>query len=416
MSTPPQVDIDRLIAELQQLASFSDCEEPSPAVTRVVFTPTDLRAREYLASLYEDAGLEVRIDPIGNTFARWVGEDPSGPVVGTGSHTDAIPHSGMYDGTVGVLGGLEAIRALQRAGVKPKRSLELVMFTSEEPTRFGVGCTGSRMMAGQLSGEQLSAFTDAQGDNYDQVRQQAGFAGSLAECKLPANYYHAFVELHIEQGPELEASGLPIGVVTAIAAPAQLSITLRGEGGHAGAVLMPRRKDALNAAAEIISTIERIAGESSSPDLVATVGQLAVHPGAANSIPSEVKMSLDLRDINLASRDQALNAIQAKADSICQRRGIRLAIETLNADPPATCDAQVIAAAENSCRTHEYEYQRMISRAYHDSLFMAQIAPTGMIFIPCREGVSHRPDEYSSPAEIERGVQVLASTLAELAG
>lgn len=416
MSISPQIDTDRLMAELHELASYSDCPEPVPAVTRVVFTETDLRAREYLKSLYEQAGLEVRVDPIGNTFARWVGEDSSLPVVGTGSHTDAIPHSGMYDGTVGVLGGLEAIRALQQAGMKPKRSIELVMFTSEEPTRFGVGCTGSRTMAGQLDAEQLTALTDEAGQDYDQVRQQAGFTGPLTGAQLPADYYHAFVELHIEQGPELEAADLPIGVVTAIAAPAQLSFTIRGEGGHAGAVLMPGRRDALNAAAELVMTIERLANVSPSPDLVATTGKLAVHPGAANSIPSEVVMSLDLRDIDLANRDAVLAEIKRQASAICERRHVELEITTLNADPPATCGAGVIDAAENACGSLGYKYQKMISRAYHDSLFMAQIAPTGMIFIPCRGGVSHRPDEFSSPEQIKRGVEVLALTLAELAG
>ncbi|MBX3425287.1 MAG: M20 family metallo-hydrolase [Pirellulales bacterium] len=410
-----EVDAARLIGELESLARFSACPEPPPAVTRVVFTPTDLAARKYLRGLYEAAGLTVRVDPIGNTFARWQGTDPAAAVVGTGSHCDAILHAGMYDGTVGVLGALEAIRALQAAGFRPRRSIELVMFTSEEPTRFGVGCTGSRMMAGQLDGSKLAMLRDEDEIDYDAARTTAGFGGSLDDARLPAGYYDAFVELHIEQGPELEAAELPIGVVTAIAAPAQFRITIVGEGGHAGGMLMPRRRDALCAAAELTLAIERIARGSASPDLVATVGRMHVHPGAVNSIPSRVELTLDLRDIALATRQAALAAIRAEADAIACRRSVSVAVETVNADPPATCDPRIVAAVENACTQLGHAWQRMISRAYHDSLFIAQVAPTGMIFIPCRGGVSHRPDEFSTPEQIAAGAATLALTLAELA-
>ncbi len=413
-SSSPPVDVDRLMGELHHLASISDCSEPAPAVTRVVFTETDLRAREYLRSLYEDAGLSVRVDPIGNTFARWEGADPTLPAVGTGSHTDAIPHAGMYDGTVGVLGGLEAIRSLQRMGIAPQRSIELVMFTSEEPTRFGVGCTGSRAMSGALSPGELAALEDTTGDSYDAVRLAAGFEGKLDDVKLSADHYHAFVELHIEQGPELEAVSIPIGIVTAIAAPATVEFSITGEGGHAGAVLMPKRRDALTAAAEMILRIESLALESGSADLVATVGVLEVHPGAINSIPSGVKFTLDLRDIDGANRDAVLAAIGRIADEITVQRGVSVEQRILNADPPAKADARVVEAVEKAAQTLDLKSQRMISRAYHDSLFMARIATMGMIFIPCKGGVSHRPDEYSSPEEIAAGVKTLALALAEL--
>lgn len=385
-------------------------------MTRVVFTETDLRARDYLRTLYEDAGLTVRVDPIGNTFARWEGSEPAAPAVGTGSHCDAIPHSGLYDGTVGVLGGLEAIRALQRQGFQPRRSIEVVMFTSEEPTRFGVGCTGSRLMSGAMSPEDLIALTDDADDDYDTVRQRAGFTGQLSDARLADDHYHAFVELHIEQGPELEAKGLPIGVVTAIAAPATAEFTVTGEGGHAGAVLMPGRRDALVAAAQMVTAVERLARQSPSPDLVGTVGRLEVHPGAINSIPSRVRFTLDLRDIDGANRDRVLAAIGDEVSRIANDRDVTALHHTLNADPPATCGPSVVEAAIHAAEELGLGYQRMISRAYHDSLFIARIAPTGMIFIPCRGGVSHRPDEYASPEAIEAGVKTLALTLAELAG
>ncbi|QDT68958.1 N-carbamoyl-L-amino acid hydrolase [Planctomycetes bacterium MalM25] len=415
--TPPAVQIDagQLVRELLELAAISDCPEPPPAVTRVVFTETDLRAREYLKSLYEAAGLSVRVDPIGNTFARWEGTEPDSPAVGTGSHCDAIPHAGLYDGTVGVLGGLEAVRALQRAGYRPRRSIDVVMFTSEEPTRFGVGCTGSRLMSGALSPEALAAFIDDAGDSYDTIRQRAGFSGDLADTRLATDAYDAFVELHIEQGPELEAAGLPIGVVTAIAAPATLEFALEGEGGHAGAVLMPRRHDALAAAAEMVVAIESLARASASPDLVATVGQMEVHPGAVNSIPSRVRFPLDLRDIDGANRDLVLAEIEQATDRIAAERGVTIEHRVLNADPPATSDQRLVAAINGAAESLGLASQEMISRAYHDSLFMARVAPMAMIFIPCRGGVSHRPDEYASPEAISAGVQTLALTLAELA-
>ncbi|MEN1679608.1 MAG: M20 family metallo-hydrolase [Planctomycetota bacterium] len=413
---PPPVDIDRLDGELAKLASISDCPAPPPAVTRVVFTETDLRARDYLRSLYEEAGLAARVDAIGNTFARWEGTDPTAPAVGTGSHCDAIPHAGMYDGTVGVLGGLEAVRSLKRQGFVPRRSIDVVMFTSEEPTRFGVGCTGSRTMSGALSPDELTQLRDETGANYDEVRRQAGFGGVLQSVRLADDAYAAFVELHIEQGPDLEAEGLPIGVVTAIAAPATAEFTVLGQGGHAGAVLMPRRRDSLVAAAEMVTAIDRLARESRSPDLVATVGKLDVHPGAVNSIPSRVQFLLDLRDIDGANRDAVLDAILADAGAIAAARGVSVETRVLNADPPAAADPRIVAAACASAERLGLAHTTMVSRAYHDSLFMARVAPTGMIFIPCRDGVSHRPDEYASPAAIAAGVQTLALTLAELAG
>lgn len=410
-----EVDAERLVGELHTLAAFSDCPEPPPAVTRVVFTETDLRARDYLRRLYEEAGLAVRVDAIGNTFARWEGSDPSAPAIGSGSHCDAIPHAGMYDGTVGVLGALEAVRALQRSGFRPRRSIDVIMFTSEEPTRFGVGCTGSRLMSGALSPAGLAALRDDADDDFDTVRRRAGFAGELADVLLEAGGYDAFVELHIEQGPELEAAGLPIGVVTAIAAPATIECVVVGEGGHAGAVLMPRRRDALAAAAEMLLAIESAARSSESPDLVATVGKIDVHPGAVNSIPSRVGFTIDLRDVDGANRDTVLAEIELAIDRVAAERGVPVERNVLNADPPAACDGRVVEAVSAAAEALGLESRRMVSRAYHDSLFMARVAPIGMIFIPCRGGVSHRPDEYASPEAIAAGVETLALTLADLA-
>ena len=257
------IDGDRLNRELHELGAIS--AEPAPVVTRVVYTEADMRARRYFRALCIEAGLDVREDPVGNTFARWKGVDPDLAPVGTGSHIDAIPNAGLFDGCVGVLGGLEAIRALQRAGFHPRRSIDLIVFTSEEPTRFGIGCFGSRLISGALSALDGATLRDADGQTLDEARRAAGFSGEIAEVQLHRGCYAAFVELHIEQGPILEQKQLDIGVVTAIAAPATLRIEIEGEGGHAGAVLMPQRRDAFLAGAEIALSVEAAAKETGRP-------------------------------------------------------------------------------------------------------------------------------------------------------
>ena len=413
MNLQPPIRIDDLVDELKSLAQISEAEPP--VVTRVLFSPADLRARAYVKNLCVHAGLAVREDAIGNTFARWQGSDPKLAPVGTGSHIDAIPNAGLYDGCVGVLGGLEAIRALQRAGFKPRRSIELVIFTAEEPTRFGMGCLGSRMMGGVLAPQQALALRDKEGRGLEELRAQAGFAGSLESVALPAGRFHQFVELHIEQGPLLEQEGVDLGLVTSIAAPASLRVVIEGEGGHAGGKLMPGRKDALAAAAELILALEAAAKSSGAIDTVATVGVCDVFPGAVNSIPSRVRLETDIRDTDGARRDHVLDTLRSTCREVADRRGVVISTELVNADPPATCDSAILEAMEQAAAEAGRTYKRMVSRAYHDSLFMARVAPVAMLFIPCRGGVSHRPDEYASPDWIENGVQVLARTLASLA-
>ena len=416
MSLNLWIDADRLSAELETLAEFSSAS--SPAVTRVVYSEDDLRARGYFKGLCREAGLAVREDAVGNTFARWVGEDGGVadlPAVATGSHFDAIPHAGRYDGTVGVLGGLEAIRPLQRAGARPRRSIELVLFTSEEPTRFGIGCLGSRLLSGVLDDSCDEGLRDQEGKTLREVRTQAGFEGPLAGVRLAEGHYAAFMELHIEQGPLLEQRGMSIGVVTAIAAPASLRIEIEGEGGHAGAVLMPERHDAFLAAAEAALALEDAAKSTGAADTVGTTGVCEVFPGAVNSIPSRVRVEMDIRDTVLARRDAVLAQLDDACKRIAARRGVRIRAQTINVDAPAVCDPRVVEILAGACSRHGCVFDRMVSRAYHDSLFMSRIAPTAMLFIPCRNGFSHRPEEYASPEDIARGALVLADTLLNLA-
>jgi ureidoglycolate amidohydrolase len=407
-----KVEASRLDREIDELAAIS--AHPAPAVTRVLFSPEDLSAREWLTVLAKEAGFQVRQDPVGNLFIRWEGSEPCLPAVATGSHTDAIPNAGKYDGVVGVLGGLEAMRLLKEAGHVPKRSIELIMFTAEEPTRFGIGCLGSRLMAGTTSPDEARVLRDREGHSLDDLRSAAGCRGDLGAVKLSTGAYKAFVELHIEQGPLLEQEGIDIGVVEKIAAPSAFRLLLKGQGGHAGAVLMPERKDAFLAAAEIALLVEKAALGSGSPDTVGTTGLVEVKPGAINSIPCDVKMEVDFRDTDKEARDKALARIGDGTHAICRRRGVEIDWQVINQDPPAKCDPSLVALVEAKAAAAKCTHMRMISRAYHDSLFMARVCPTVMIFIPCYKGYSHRPDEYSSPEAIAKGVEVLAGCLRDL--
>jgi ureidoglycolate amidohydrolase len=412
-----QIDQTRLLDELQALAKLTHAEsaDNGTAVTRIVFSPDDLRARTWLKDLATAEGFDIRDDAVGNIFIRWAGTEPNLPAVATGSHTDAIPHAGMYDGTVGVLGGLEAMRALKRSGLRPRRSIELVMFTSEEPTRFGIGCLGSRLISGTLDTTRADALLDKDENPLSTVRTAAGFSGSLDTVKLPPNHYHAWIELHIEQGPLLEREKIPIGIVTSIAAPAGYRFTITGFGGHAGALLMPDRRDALCAAAELILSVEKHALATGAIDTVATVGTCDVHPGAVNSVPSRVVLQLDIRDTDPDRRESVMQAVRRDCEELRRRRKVTITEELVNADEPAQSSPHIVQLLEEICAEQKIPYKKMVSRAYHDSLFMARIAPIVMIFIPCRNGVSHKPDEYAAPADIALGTSVLAHALAKLA-
>jgi N-carbamoyl-L-amino-acid hydrolase len=271
------------------------------------------------------------------------------------------------------------------------------------------------MLSGTLSAKDARRLKDKDGASIDEVRAKVGLDGDLEAIKLRDGYYEAFVELHIEQGPQLESERIPIGVVTGIAAPASLRILIEGSSGHAGGVLMADRRDALCAAAELILAVENAARSSGARDTVATVGICEVFPGAVNSIPSRVHLSADIRDTDLKRRDRAMEQIEIASESIAEERKVSIQTELVNADAPAECAPALVEALAEACRKQQLKFLPMVSRAYHDSLFMSRIAPTAMLFIPCRNGYSHRPDEYASPEDIVRGTLVLAETLASLA-
>ncbi|KAH8495652.1 hypothetical protein Peur_055639 [Populus x canadensis] len=412
-----RVDTTTLQNQIDELSTFSDT--PAPAVTRILYTEKDVLARRYIKNLMGLSGLSVREDAVGNIFGRWDGYEPDLAPVATGSHIDAIPYSGKYDGVVGVLGAIEAINVLKRSGFKPKRSLEVVLFTSEEPTRFGISCLGSRLLAGsEALAEALKITVDGQNISFLEAAQSAGYAkeqDDISSVFLKEGSYSAFVELHIEQGPILEAEGLSIGIVTAIAAPASLKVEFEGNGGHAGAVLMPNRNDAGLAAAELALAVEKHVLGSGSIDTVGTVGILELHPGAINSIPSKSHVEIDTRDIDEKRRNDVIEKIHQSATTIASKRGVRLSeFKIVNQDPPALSDKSVIEAMEAASKELNLTHKLMISRAYHDSLFMARVSPMGMLFIPCYKGYSHKPEEHASSHDMGNGVKVLAMTLAKL--
>lgn len=406
------VDRNRLQRDIDALALITEAEPP--VVTRVLFSDADLRGREFVTGLCRETGLCLRQDAVGNIFARWEGANGKLPAVATGSHIDAIPNAGKFDGVVGVLGAIEAIRALKNLGHRPQRAIELIVFTAEEPTRFGIGCIGSRLLSGELAPAQAVALKDREGKTLEAWRQSAGCTGTMDSVRLAKDCYAAFVELHIEQGPILERENTAVGIVEKIAGPSTLRMELTGVGGHAGAVLMPERHDAGLAGAEIALAVERAVTASGSADTVGTTGVFRIEPGAVNSVPCRALLEIDVRDTRVETRAAALAEIERSAAEICGRRGVALRAERLNVDPPGICSATLVETIAAVCGRLGISHKKMISRAYHDTLFMAQVCPSSMILIPCRAGVSHRPDEFSSPEQIELGVRVLAHTLAQL--
>jgi ureidoglycolate amidohydrolase len=405
----------RLHDAIAELAEFN--EDPAAGgITREVYTPTYGAALERVADWMRAAGLEVRLDAVGNLFGRWAGSDRQAPLVLTGSHVDTTLNAGRYDGVLGVLGAIEAVHALREAGARPRRSIEVVAWAGEEP-RFGTGCVGSRAAAGDLRPADLDRLRDRDGVSMAEALRAAGFhPDRLADARIDPATVHLLVELHIEQGAVLETGGESIGVVTAIAAPHDFRITLRGAAAHAGATPMALRRDALAGAAEAMLVIERLASTSPTGVTVGTVGVLRLRPGAINVVPGEVELDVDVRDSDLAARERVVEAIVAAVGEIAERRRLAVSVDPIVHDVPAQCDARVVEASEATCRELGFAFRRMTSGAYHDAVIMAAArVPIGMLFVPSAGGVSHHPDEFTAPEDLDRGVAVLAGVLARLA-
>ena len=408
----PKLSIDRLMAELMALAQITEAEPP--AVTRVVFGEADLRARAYVKGLCAAAGLTVSEDAIGNTFARWQGSDPELAPIGTGSHIDAIPNAGLYDGCVGVLGGLEAIRVLQQLGFKPRRSIELVIFTAEEPTRFGIGCLGSRMMAGLLTPRRRSLCATRRAADWKNGARRPGLPGRWNPFRFLLDDFINSLSCTSSRDrcSNRKASTRPCHAHRRAGQPAHRDRRRRRPCRRQADAGTQRRAGRRG---ELILALESAAKSTGVIDTVGTVGICEVFPGAVNSVPSRVLMTTDVRDIDSARRDSVLAALAATVQEVSARRGVKIATELVNADPPTTCDPAILAALEAPRQRPANRTRRWSAAPTTIRRLCPRIAPVAMLFIPCRGGVSHRPDEYASPEWIGSGVHVLARTLALLA-
>ncbi|MET0600785.1 MAG: Zn-dependent hydrolase [Baekduia sp.] len=405
----------RLHDRIAELATYND-DPAAGGITREVYTRTYAAALDRVMAWMREAGLEPRLDAVGNLFGRWTGSAPDLPCVLTGSHVDTTLNAGAYDGVLGVLGAIEAVESLRASGFSPRRSIDVIAWAGEEP-RFGTGCVGSRCAAGELTRADLDRLVDRDGVSMASALRLAGFdPDRLADARIDPGGVHALVELHIEQAIVLETHGEPIGVVEAIAAPHDFRLTFEGAATHAGATPMALRRDALVGAAEAIVAIERIASDSASGTTVGTVGTVRARPGAINVVPGAADVDVDVRDSDIQAREATVDEIVATAQAIATARRLTVTVEEIVTDTPVGCDPTIIDATVAACDALALPYRRMISGAYHDAMIMGRRVPVGMIFVPSRGGVSHHPDEHTSPHELEQGVAVLAGTLERLAG
>jgi hydantoinase/carbamoylase family amidase len=400
--------------QIDELATFND-DPAAGGITREVYTPTYARALDWVAERMRDAGMDTRLDAFGNLWGRWSGSEPDAPRVVTGSHVDTTLNAGRSDGVGGVLGALGAVARLRADGFAPRRTIEVISFAGEEP-RFGTGCIGSRALVGQLGPDDLQRLRDRDGVSLAAALDAAGLPpDQVPSAAIDPAAVHAFVELHIEQGAVLERGGEQVGVVTAIAAPHDVRLIVRGEAAHSGATPMALRHDALVGAAELMLVLERLARESSSGTTVGTVGVIRALPGAINVVPGEAQLDVDVRDSDLAAREQVVAELLAAAEAIAAARGLSVDVEPIVVDTPVQCAPDVIAAATAACEELGLSYRSMTSGAYHDAMIMAAKVPVGMIFVPSRGGISHHPDEYTAPEQVDDGARVLAGTLRRLA-
>ncbi len=386
--------------------------DASGGVTRLSLSSSELQGRAYIKQLMREAGLDVSEDAAGNIIGRLHGERPQEAVVMTGSHIDTVIHAGRFDGALGVLGGIEALRAIKEHGMSHARTLEVVCFTDEEGVRFGVGYLGSRAMAGDWKPEWLSE-TDAEGITLAEAMKAAGLQPEkVHSAARSGSDIHAYVELHIEQGRVLEHHQLPVGIASALFGHRWLEISLKGQADHAGTTPMPLRHDALSAAAETIMAVERIALEHGG---VATVGTLRMVPGAINVIAGEVIFSVDLRHEDASILDAMALKIEQAAFSHKDSRGVSATVRVTDGDEPVTASGMVMEAIEGASGIADVGAMSMVCGAGHDAVAINALTGIGLILIRSREGISHHPAEWSSPEDCAAGAEVLLHTLVALA-
>ncbi len=401
----------RVLGRIDALGAIS---EDSGLLRRRFATPALLRAGEAVAAWMEATSMTTHLDPIGNVVGRYEGAESGAPALVIGSHLDTVPDAGRFDGALGVVCGIAAVERLAAGGVRLPFALEVVGFADEEGVRYGAAYLGSRAFAGNFDPAFLNLVDDDGITMAGAVLAAGGDPGGISRCARDPRDLIGYCEVHMEQGPVLESEGLPVAVVEAIAGQTRTRVTLTGEAGHAGTVPMQLRRDALAGAAELVLEVERLA--RGSDGLVATVGELAASPGAANVVPGKAVLSLDVRHANDGRRLSAIDALRHAARKISAARGLELYWDTLEetgavATAPELTD--VLAAAIEGVGLPA---RRLVSGAGHDAAVMASIVPACMLFVRCADGVSHSPAEDVSEEDIAVALDVLDGFLRRLAG
>lgn len=402
-----EVNRERVNALLMGLAKFTSSEE---GVTRLAYSPLDKEAQNWLLKQVEDLQLSIREDAVGNVFLRREGVDSTLPPVGCGSHLDTVIHGGAYDGMCGVVGALEALYMLRDAELK--RSIEVLIFRAEESSRFGFATMGSKLLTGAATVAKLSKGGKKGDISFEEALRQWGCdPARAADAILAPGSFASFSELHIEQGKVLEEKNIQIGIVHNIAAPTRFKIHLQGMADHSGATPMGMRRDALVAAAKLILAVNESAEDEKEHGTVGTVGVVEVEPGSINVVPGAVTLWVDVRGVEPVSIKRTLENIQAEAENVAVTDRVGVRVEMLTADSPVPLDKTLALQTEGICKELGYSFLHMNSGAGHDSMHMAKIAPTTMVFIPCKGGISHNPAEFATLDDICRGVNVLAHVI-----
>ena len=402
---------ERLAKDFEAMARLTDVGD---GINRLAFTDADWAGRQYIVDRMIDAWLTVEADGFGNVIGYKAGKNPDLPVVMVGSHTDSVPNGGNYDGVVGVLSAIEAVRSMTEDNVEHDHTIAVVDFMCEESSRFGAATLGSKAMRGELTLDDLHRLVDKKGISIYEALQSRNLNPDGIETMEYTRPVKAFIEIHIEQGKVLEHEQKKIGIVTGIAAPERFYVTIRGNADHSGATPMKLRHDALCGASKIILGIEEIASMQEEPPVVGTVGVIEVIPGAMNVIPGAVKLGVDIRSISKVARDSVVTLIKEFIDVICEKRGLSYTIEPIAQDHPVAMHPAMIREIEGAVKAVDVEYMTMPSGAGHDAMHWANVVPTGMIFIPCHEGISHNPAEFTDIADIITGAKVLDTVLRKL--
>lgn len=406
------VDGTRLASRLDELSKIGLTE--NGGLRRIAFSPEERKAKELVKEWMKEAGLQIKEDGAGNIFGRLDGKIESTTVM-SGSHVDSVPDGGHFDGPLGVLAALEVAQAWKDTGYVPNKSYEVIIFTDEEGARFNGGLTGSRAMTGEVDIEFQKQLKDMNGRPFEEVINSDGLTcEGFLEAKRDLSEIEAYVEVHIEQGKRLEKAQLPVGIVTGIAGPCWLNISVMGEAGHAGNTPMNDRKDALIAASELVIEIEKLAGRVSET-AVATVGKLEVLPNGVNVIPGEIRMTADIRDIQAESRDELIQLIKDAAERIMDRQQVDIQIEETYKIAPVPVEKEMQEkAAEAVKNTLQIEPFYLPSGAGHDAMIIGRYVPMAMLFTQSKNGVSHNPSEWSSLQDCIQTVHVLKALLEDL--